>query len=129
MIRFVALSRFANEKSGGTGSTVISVTFVPMVDFIYDKDCPHVDTARANLRDAFQRASLPFTWTEYRVDDPRLPAYARGFGSPSVLVDTHDVAGAAPGAAPHCRLYEGYQGAPPVSLILAALEAASRLAS
>lgn len=108
---------------------MISVANVPSIDFIYDRDCPHAETARENLRDALRRASLPFIWTEYRVGDTDLPAYARGFGSPTILVDTRDVGGAEPGAAPFCRLYEDHRGAPSVARISAALEAAPRLAS
>ena len=108
---------------------MLSVVLVPKIDFIFDRDCPHAETARENLRDALGRASLPFTWTEHTVGDRDLPAYARGFGSPTVLVDTRDVGGEQPGVAPHCRLYANHRGAPSVEEILSALEAASRLAS
>jgi len=102
---------------------------VPRIDFIYDRDCAHAEIARENLIDALSRALLPCTWTEYCVADADLPAYARGFGSPTVLIDTRDVAGAAPGVAPLVRLYDNHRGAPSVEQILAALETALRLAS
>jgi mercuric ion transport protein len=95
------------------------------VELVYDKDCPHVGAARANLLRAFEAAGVPAKWTEWEQSSPNTPARLRGFGSPTVLVEGNDVAGAQPveGLA-CCRLYEtedGRGGVPPVGLIAGAL--------
>jgi mercuric ion transport protein len=95
------------------------------VELVYDKDCPHVGAARANLLRAFEAAGVPAKWTEWEQSSSDTPAHLRGFGSPTVLVEGHDVAGAQPveGLA-CCRLYEtddGRGGVPPVGLIAGAL--------
>lgn len=94
----------------------------PVVDFIYGDDCPHVDAARANLKEALDRAGLPARWSEHRIGDPRVPTRARGFGSPTILVAGRDVGGSEPGAEHCCRVYANASGVPPVESILAALE-------
>ena len=95
------------------------------VELVYDKDCPHVGAARANLLRAFEAAGVPAKWAEWEQSSADTPAHLRGFGSPTVLVEGHDVAGAQPveGLA-CCRLYEtddGRGGVPPVGLIAGAL--------
>ena len=95
---------------------------MPRVEIVYFPSCPNVAEARTRLMKAFAAAKLTPRWTEHHADDPDLPSYARGFGSPTILVDGRDVAGSGPtdtGAA--CRLYPG--GAPSVSSIVAALGA------
>jgi hypothetical protein len=96
------------------------------VDLIYEAGCPHAEEARANLSSALTRTGRAPRWHEYRIGSPDLPDYARGYGSPTVLVDGRDVAGAEPGSDACCRLYGGpggTAGAPPVDAIAAALEA------
>ena len=95
------------------------------VELFYDKDCPHVAATRANLLRAFEAAGVPAMWTEWEQSSPEAPGHLRGFGSPTVLVEGSDVAGAQPveGLA-CCRLYEredGRGGVPPVGLIAGAL--------
>jgi hypothetical protein len=63
------------------------------------------------------------------MEDPGAPERIRGYGSPTVLVDGRDVAGAAPfEGTTSCRLYgstgDEPRGAPPVEAIVAALRAA-----
>ncbi|MCB9558176.1 MAG: thioredoxin family protein [Deltaproteobacteria bacterium] len=96
-----------------------------VVDFIYDDDCPNVEAARRNLRDALLTCNLPERWTEHRIGDPGVPARARGFGSPTILVDGKDVAGAEASAERCCRVYPTGGGVPSVELICAALERAN----
>lgn len=93
---------------------------MPTVDFVYDKDCPNVKAARANLMRAFSRAGLSARWREHQIGSPDAPAHVRGFGSPTILVDGVDVGGLAAGAEDCCRVYEG-GGAPDVRLIAEAL--------
>lgn len=94
------------------------------VDFVYDKACPNVKAARANLMRAFSQAGLSARWTEHQIGAAETPPHVRGFGSPTILVDGADVAGLAAGAEDCCRVYER-GGAPAVELIAAALERTS----
>jgi mercuric ion transport protein len=101
----------------------------PRVELIFDRDCPHVGEARASLRRAFAAARLPPAWTEWERGSAASPPYARAWGSPTILVDGRDVAGAeASEGADCCRLYrEGAQlaGAPSAALVAAALRRVS----
>ena len=96
------------------------------IELIYDADCPNVPEARAQLSRAFAQLREPPHWKEWRSDDPNLPGHARGFGSPTILVDGQDVAGGAgqmDGTA-GCRIYataQGLCGVPSVEEIAAAL--------
>jgi hypothetical protein len=69
-------------------------------------------------------------WTEWVSDDPSLPEYARGHGSPTVLVDERDVA-AEGTSGRSCRLYDQgdgtLQGVPPVAAIISALRVGGML--
>lgn len=102
---------------------------MPNVDLVYDADCPNASEARAQLLRAFTEAGIEARWREWRADDPDAPGHVRGFGSPTVLVEGRDVAGAAPVEGTRsCRLYEhgeeAPRGVPPVGVIAAALKAA-----
>ena len=95
---------------------------MPRVEFIYDTDCPNVEAARANLLDAFGRTGLPPQWHEWDRARPDTPGHLRGYGSPTILVDSLDVTGAASGeGADCCRIYTDETGAltgvPPVEMI------------
>ncbi len=73
-------------------------------------------------------------WSEWDTGDDDCPETRKGLGSPTILVNGEDVApGPHPWAAresvtaPRCRLYrEGAEliGAPPVSRVVAAVQAA-----
>jgi mercuric ion transport protein len=103
-------------------------TATPKVELVYDPDCPNVDRARDRLRQAIDEHGESLPWTEWRSDDPALPDYARGHGSPTILIDERDVAAAHP-AGRSCRLYDQGNGtlgpAPPVAAIIAALRTRS----
>ncbi|MCZ7684627.1 MAG: hypothetical protein M5U28_39980 [Sandaracinaceae bacterium] len=68
---------------------------MPTLELVYDRGCPHVEAARASLERACEQAGLPPRWTEHSSDDA--PPHARGYGSPTILVDGRDVAGAGSG--------------------------------
>lgn len=95
------------------------------VEFIYDRDCPNVAAARANLMRAFGEARIFVKWTEWERSSPDTPAYARKFGSPAILVNGRDIAGLSPNPATSCRIYSSENGnslgVPPVELIADAL--------
>jgi mercuric ion transport protein len=98
---------------------------MPSIDFIFDSDCPNVAAARAGLIRALSQAGLALTWNEWRIGDPDMPQRTMGFGSPSILIDGIDVAGAAPGDAQSCRVYaqpDGtVSGLPSIEQIVGAL--------
>ena len=101
---------------------------MPTAELIYFSGCPNVTEARTRLVKAFVEARLTPRWREYRIDDPDLPEYARGFGSPTILVNGRDVTGAAPaGSAAACRLYTDdtgqRSGIPSIGSIVGALTA------
>jgi len=94
------------------------------VELIYDRDCPNVQKARENLLHAFAQAGRPARWVEWQHDDLDIPPHARGYGSPTVLVNGHDIAGAEPVPGTRsCRLYAGVNEGPPVANLVSALRA------
>ncbi len=98
---------------------------MPTVDFVYDKDCPNVKAARANLMRAFSRAGLSARWKEHQIGSPEAPSRVRGFGSPTILVNGVDVGGLTAGAEDCCRVYES-GGTPRVEVITEALGRANQ---
>jgi hypothetical protein len=97
---------------------------MPLIELIYDADCPNVPEAREQLLEAFAMLDLPPRWQEWRSDDPKMPKHARGYGSPTILVDGQDLSetGQIDGTA-GCRVYttaEGLRGVPTVEEIVAA---------
>ena len=98
---------------------------MPKVELVYDRDCPNVSEARAQLRRAFARTRLEPSWREWQADAPDCPEHARGYGSPTILIDGRDVAGAERGVRASCRLYArpdgSMRGVPSVEMIEAAL--------
>lgn len=98
---------------------------MPTVELIYDRDCPNVPQARENLLRALAQAGLASHWREWDRADADAPTYAHSYGSPTILVDGGDVAGAAAADAACCRIYTNgqgkKQGVPPMAMIVAAL--------
>lgn len=94
------------------------------LELLFDRECPNVIGARENISHALRAMNLPVHWIEWDQSSDEAPAYVRQFGSPTVLVDGHDIAGIKPGAdVSCCRIYEG-TGVPSAALIRAALEKA-----
>jgi hypothetical protein len=103
----------------------------PTIDLVYFDGCPHVDAARDALRAALGERASAAAWREWRSDDPALPVYAAGYGSPSIFVAGREVTGAQPAqSATACRVYADAAGrrlaAPSPRDLAAAIEAASR---
>lgn len=105
------------------------------VELIYDRDCPNVLDARANLVKALATSGREERWTEWDRSAPDSPPHIRGYGSPTVLVDGKDAAGDSPmpipqtgpdEGSPSCRLYRNgagrASGIPSVEQIAAALD-------
>ncbi len=100
------------------------------VELIYDSDCPNVAQARAELLRAFSEAGVPARWVEWDRGNPASPPYVRNYGSPTILVNGRDVAGAIPMQnVSCCRIYTGsdgsFMGVPTAAVIAEALKNAS----
>lgn len=57
------------------------------IELVYFDGCPNVEQARANLRAVVGEGS----WTEWNLSSADTPDRFRRYGSPTVLVDGHDV--------------------------------------
>jgi hypothetical protein len=93
------------------------VAAAPTIDLIFFDSCPHVDAARANLRAALAAAGLAPAWHERNQTDPALASEWRRFPSPTVLVNSVDVAGPSTASGSACCA----AGAPTVAMIRSAL--------
>ena len=90
----------------------------PTVELIYFTGCPHVDRARAALREAFVSHGLPAHWEEWDQRSSAAPHRVHGYASPTVLVAGRDVTGVdRTAAASACRA----TGGPSADVIQAAL--------
>lgn len=103
----------------------------PIVDLIFDTDCPNIEAARSLLTSALSAVGLPIAWREWLRDSADTPAALRGFGSPTILVDGVDVSGATRESgqvhANSCRIYDDagvLRGVPPFDLVARVLTTA-----
>jgi mercuric ion transport protein len=85
------------------------------IQLLYFHGCPNVDAARATARSALAAEQLDTAIEEIDVEDAEAPEWARGWGSPTILIDGEDVAGEHPTTSSACRLYAA--GAPSVEAI------------
>lgn len=102
------------------------------IEFIYDADCPNVEAARKQLAIALEAAGEKTECREWLRADPEAPAYVLHYGSPTILVDGEDAAGAQPSAdAGCCRVYRddegGLSGVPSIRMLCKALRGPCRL--
>lgn len=100
------------------------------IEFIYEPNCPNIEAARAALREALVQNDKAPTWREWDSTAPTSPPHARGYGSPTILINGVDIAGVAPAHAPACRIYHDgagrASGVPSAEQIGAALRAPAR---
>ena len=100
------------------------------IQIVTFQGCPNASATRAALERALASAGIANRIEEVDTSAPETPEPLRGWGSPTVLIDGVDVEGQAAPTGPNCRLYrdvEGkVQGAPPESLLSAAIRHASR---
>lgn len=81
------------------------------VDFIYFRGCPNVARARAHLATAFGAIAAEPRWLEWDVSGRATPEEFRHYGSPTILINGRDVAGAASMAGGSgCRIYDDAGG-------------------
>lgn len=95
------------------------MTKTPNIELVYFEGCPNALTARENIRAAVAEAfSEPVAWSEWDLMAESTPEDFKRYGSPTVLVDGHDVTGDGPGnSAMACRA----DGAPSIKTITAKL--------
>ncbi|MBT3786716.1 hypothetical protein HOF92_17200, partial [bacterium] len=67
------------------------------IELIYDSDCPNVEKARRQLKEALAQSGLEESWKEWDRSARESPEYTRRYGSPTILVEGRDVAGEEPG--------------------------------
>ena len=97
------------------------------VELVYDADCRHVESARANIRCALAVFGVDADWTEWDRASNAIPHDRRQLASPTVLVNGRDVVGGDPVSADAsaCRVYLDanglLSGAPPVRVITNAI--------
>ena len=111
-----------------------NLEWVPEVELVFDRDCPHADEARLLLRRAMVATGLPPTWREWTRDSADTPPSLRQLGSPTILVDGTDVCTDEPAAtdatlANSCRIYHDngrLRGVPPLEAVTRALEKTRR---
>jgi hypothetical protein len=93
--------------------------------------CPNADAARGVLKRSLASLRLSQAIEEVDVTAADTPEHLREWGSPTILINDVDVGGESGPSGSSCRLYEAggdpyLRGAPPESLVLAALERARR---
>jgi hypothetical protein len=103
------------------------------VELVYEKTCPNVEAARAQLRHALSEAGIAQQWREWEVGTPGVPAHVHGYGSPTILVDGEDVDGRPPAGDDYsCRVYShagnANKGVPALEDIVSALKRARQSA-
>lgn len=107
-----------------TDETSVGLTMMPQVELVYFTGCPHVERARAVLREAFQKAGRAESWREWDQLSAETPPRVLGYGSPTILVDGRDVLGAVPtNGGRACRA----DGVPSPEVVAAALAATVRV--
>lgn len=67
------------------------------IELVYFGGCPHVESARAALREALAQSGLPLRWAEWNQDDPSAPQRVHRYASPTILIEGRDVTGLVPG--------------------------------
>jgi glutaredoxin len=88
------------------------------------RGCPHAEGARECLRRVLVSLGFPPDFEEIDVSQEDCPEALKRWGSPTVLVNGQDVAGASSADGGTCRLYSspcGLSGVPPEAAIRAAL--------
>jgi len=90
----------------------------PSIELVFFTGCPHVERARAALREALVSEGLSPRWTEWDQHEHGTPDRVQGYGSPTILVAGRDVTGAVPSSeGSACRA----DGIPSLEVIRAAL--------
>ncbi len=99
---------------------------MPTVEFIYDSDCPNAEAARQRLLRALAEAGIKLDFQEWNRTAPESPDYVQRYGSPTILVNQKDAAGAESISGDKaCRVYQNsdgqLSGIPSIEMITSAL--------
>ena len=102
-----------------------------IVELVYEKTCPNIEAARSQLLKAFSETGISPHWQEWEVSSPDVPPHVHGYGSPTILVNEHDVSGDLPEGNDYCcRVYShdtlSNKGVPALTDIVNALKAAKQ---
>jgi mercuric ion transport protein len=93
---------------------------VPRIQLLVFEGCSHADAARRSLERALAQVDAA-GYEEIDLLAPDTPEDLRRWGSPTILVDGKDVAGALRGHAIACRVYAGPDGVPSPDSIVASI--------
>ena len=94
------------------------------IDILYVADCPYVATARTRVHDALDAAGIAAVIREVQVTSGDDAVRLGLRGSPTILIDGHDLSAIGDEPALACRLYRGasgIDGAPSVEQLVEAL--------
>lgn len=81
------------------------------VELVYEKTCPNIRSARTQLLKAFVDAGITPHWQEWEISSTDAPEHVHGYGSPTILIDGHDVCGERPDTDDFCcRIYAHHDG-------------------
>ena len=102
---------------------------MPLVEFVYEKDCPNIRPTRQLLLQAFSKINRKPHWQEWEVNDSSSPDYVRHYGSPTILVNGIEIDESKDSNnANQCRLYaqsdKTFIGVPPLEKIINAIQKA-----
>lgn len=76
------------------------------IELIYDSTCPNVPAARDRLSEVLSLLGITEGWREWERSSPEAPTYVIDYGSPTILVNGEDVAGATGNVGQGaCRVY------------------------
>ena len=95
------------------------------IELIFDADCPNVPQARDVISRAINKLNLHCNWQEWERSNPACPAYARSFGSPTILVNEKDVSQSSHNESSCCRVYlenPEFKGCPSLEDVVAAIQ-------
>ena len=74
------------------------MTKTPQIELVYFEGCPNALKARENIRAAVAEAFAdPIEWAEWDLMAESTPEDFKRYGSPTVIVEGHDVTGDGPG--------------------------------
>jgi mercuric ion transport protein len=101
------------------------------IEFIYEKTCPNIAAARAQLQQACAITGISAEWQEWEVSAADAPDYIHGYGSPTILINQKDINGEVKTGDDYCcRVYshaaDTNKGVPAVDTITNAINAAMK---
>lgn len=90
------------------------------IQFLSFKGCPLAASAKRNLETALAACSISH-YKEIDILSSKVTEDMRGWGSPTILINGHDISGAPKGNSVSCRIYPNSEGVPDVESIVAYL--------